>query len=38
MLIGNKCDLPTRDVQYDQAMEYAKKNKMSYMEISAKTG
>ena len=23
MLIGNKCDLPSRAVQYDEAMEYA---------------
>ena len=38
MLIGNKCDLPSRDVSYDEAMEYAKNNKMSYMEVSAKTG
>ena len=38
MLIGNKCDLPNREIQYDEASEYAKSKGISYMEVSAKTG
>ena len=38
MLIGNKCDLPDRQVNYNEAMEYAKQRNMSYIEVSAKTG
>ena len=38
MLVGNKCDLPTRAVSYEEASEYAKSKKFSYLEVSAKTG
>jgi len=38
MLIGNKCDLPNREVSYNVAMEYAKSKNFGYLEVSAKTG
>ena len=38
MLVGNKCDLPNRAVSYEEASEYAKQKKFSYLEVSAKTG
>ena len=38
MLIGNKCDLPNREVPYNVAMEYAKSKNFGYLEVSAKTG
>jgi GTPase SAR1 family protein len=37
-LVGNKCDLPNRQVSYDEAMDFAKSKKINYMEVSAKTG
>ena len=38
MLIGNKCDLPNREVPYNTAMEYAKSRNFGFLEVSAKTG
>lgn len=38
MLLGNKCDLPQREVPYNEAMEYARGKNMGYLEVSAKTG
>ena len=38
MLLGNKCDLPNRQVPYNVAMEYARSHNMGYLEVSAKTG
>ena len=36
-LAGNKCDLPTRSVDSEEAGEYAKSQGILYMEVSAKT-
>lgn len=38
MLLGNKCDLPNREVPYNTAMEYARSRNFGFLEISAKTG
>ena len=38
MLIGNKCDLPSRQISHEEAMAYAQSKQISYMEVSAKTG
>jgi hypothetical protein len=38
MLLGNKCDLPNREVPYNVAMEYARARNFGYLEVSAKTG
>lgn len=38
MLVGNKCDLPDREVPYNVAMEYARSRNFGYLEVSAKTG
>ena len=38
MLVGNKCDLPNREVPYNVAMMFAKERNMGYLEVSAKTG
>jgi len=38
MLIGNKCDLPEREVPYNTAMEYARSRQFGFLEVSAKTG
>lgn len=38
MLLGNKCDLPNREVPYNVAMEYARSRNFGYLEVSAKTG
>jgi GTPase SAR1 family protein len=38
MLLGNKCDLPNREVTYNQAMEYARSRNFGFLEVSAKTG
>ncbi len=38
MLLGNKCDLPNREVPYNTAMEYARNRNFGYLEVSAKTG
>jgi len=37
-LIGNKCDLPNREVETEEAEKYAKENGFNYLEVSAKTG
>ena len=38
MLVGNKCDLPDREVPYNVAMEYARSKNFGFLEVSAKTG
>ena len=38
MLLGNKSDLPNRQVPYNVAMEYARARNFGYLEVSAKTG
>ena len=38
MLLGNKCDLPNREVSYNTAMDYARSRNFGYLEVSAKTG
>ena len=38
MLIGNKCDLPNREVTYNEAMEYSRSRNFAYLEVSAKIG
>ena len=38
MMLGNKCDLPQREVPYNEAMEYARAKNMGYLEVSAKSG
>jgi GTPase SAR1 family protein len=38
MLIGNKCDLPEREVPYNVAMEYARSKNFGFLEVSAKAG
>ena len=39
MLVGNKCDLEEnkRQVSTEEAQEYAKENKIEFIEVSAKT-
>ena len=36
-LVANKCDLPTRDVKYEEGKGMADDNGIPYFEISAKT-
>lgn len=38
MLIGNKCDMPNREVPYNMAMDYARSKNFGFLEVSAKTG
>eukprot|EP00497_Spongosphaera_streptacantha_P005089 TRINITY_DN6022_c0_g1_i1.p2 TRINITY_DN6022_c0_g1~~TRINITY_DN6022_c0_g1_i1.p2 ORF type:complete len:80 (-),score=5.42 TRINITY_DN6022_c0_g1_i1:105-344(-) len=39
ILVGNKCDLPTREVSKQQGQEHAKKmNALRYIEASALNG
>ena len=38
MLLGNKCDLPDREVPYNTAMEYARSRNFGFLEVSAKSG
>jgi hypothetical protein len=38
MLLGNKADLPNREVPYNDAMEYARSRNFGYLEVSAKSG
>ena len=38
MLLGNKSDLPNREVSYNEGMEYARSRNFGFMEVSAKTG
>ena len=38
MLLGNKCDLPEREVPYNVAMEFARSKNFGFLEVSAKTG
>ena len=38
MIAGNKCDLPTRAVELDEAETYARQNGFSHMSTSAKSG
>jgi small GTP-binding protein len=36
-VLGNKIDLGNREVHYNEAMQYARKYKMNYLEVSAKS-
>ena len=36
VLVGNKCDIETRQVEQEMAEDYAEKNNMSFVEASAK--
>ena len=36
ILFGNKCDMPNREVSKEEAEEFAKNNKIPYIETSAK--
>ena len=38
MLLGNKCDLPEREVSYNEGMKYAQSRNFGVLEVSAKTG
>ena len=38
MLLGNKCDLPNREVPYNVGMDYARSRNFGFLEVSAKTG
>ena len=38
MILGNKCDMPNRQVPYNLAMNYAMKMNFGFLEVSAKTG
>lgn len=38
MVLGNKCDLPNREVSYNEGMEYARQRNFGFLEVSAKTG
>jgi small GTP-binding protein len=38
MLLANKCDMPNREVQYNEAMDYARSHNFGYLEVSAKLG
>lgn len=38
MLIGNKSDMPNREVQYNEAMDYARSRNFGFLEVSAKAG
>ena len=38
MLIGNKKDKVKREVPYNLAADYARRNSFGHMEVSAKTG
>ena len=38
MLLGNKCDLPEREVPYNVAMEFARSKNFGFLEVSAKAG
>jgi len=38
MLLANKADLETKEIQKEQGQEYALKNKMMFIETSAKKG
>ncbi len=38
ILVGNKTDINVREVSYEEALEFAKANCLSYFEVSAKTG
>ena len=37
-LIGNKIDMPNREILNEETVEYAKNNHIKYFETSAKTG
>ena len=38
MLLGNKCDLPNREVTFNMGMEWARSHSFGFLEMSAKTG
>mmetsp|Transcript_13049 Transcript_13049/g.20252 ORF Transcript_13049/g.20252 Transcript_13049/m.20252 type:complete len:140 (+) Transcript_13049:206-625(+) len=37
-LLGNKSDLQSREVFYNEAMDFAREKGMNYLEVSAKSG
>ncbi len=38
MLLGNKCDMPTREVSFNEGMQFARERNFGFLEVSAKTG
>lgn len=38
MLVGNKCDGRTKEVDSNEAIAYAKKRNFEYFQVSASTG
>ena len=38
MLLGNKCDLPNREVSFNEGMEFARQRNFGFLEVSAKNG
>lgn len=38
LLVGNKCDIPEQEVSVGEALEYAKKYNMGFIQTSAAMG
>ena len=37
MLLGNKCDLPNKEVTFQMGLDFAKSKGFGFMEVSAKS-